>query len=176
MSEEKNAKLIEQNDEEDAGKNEKKYYSDEERKVGKLGDLAYNEKGDPTKSVLSIHSNNNKKSFAERWFSKINPDSLRGNIFNLSIICLGTGTLALPIKIRDMTILVGSIAVFGGGIGSFWTLNLLVIAGLKHNIYDYSQIVKHVYGKVISTILDITIALLITGQLMLYQVIGKKNN
>jgi hypothetical protein len=135
----------------------------------KLSDIAKDE-NDLKKSLVS---SKNRRSFSERWFSKINPDSMRGNIFNLSIIAFGTATLALPVHFRNMSLVVGIINTLICGLASFWTLNMLVIAGVKHGIFDYAEIVRRLYGKTMSKVLDIVITIYILGQMILYQVISK---
>ena len=52
-----------------------------------------------------------KRSCLKRTFGKMNPGSLRGSIFNLCILSLGTGLLAIPQKIGYMSIVLSPIII-----------------------------------------------------------------
>ena len=45
-----------------------------------------------------------RKSLTERLFSRIEAGSLRGSIFAMSSLALGTGCLALPLQLKNMSI------------------------------------------------------------------------
>lgn len=119
---------------------------------------------------------NVKKSFQERWFSKILPDSMRGSIMNLSILALGTGCLSLPAKMDEMSLLSGVVSIIVVGFASNWTLSLLAFCSTKENIYDYTFLVTKIYGTWLGKILDFFIFFYIFGQICVYQVISKLLN
>ena len=48
----------------------------------------------------------------QKTFGKMGPGSMRGCIFNLCILSLGTGSLALPQKIGYMSLLASPIVIF----------------------------------------------------------------
>jgi len=147
--------------------------SEPETKVNFLDDLRdeknhvslLNSKSETTLSTL-------KKSFADRWFSKIQANSLRGSIFNLSILLLGTGCLALPNKMSLMSLTAGLIAIVCTGFASYMTLYFLTFCSVKENIFDYTFLVKKIYGKSLGKVLDASLSLFIFGQICLYQVIS----
>lgn len=114
-----------------------------------------------------------KKPLKERLFGKIDAGSVRGSIFNLAILSLGSGCLALPQKFGQMSILVTVIDIILAGFAAYWTLNLMIMASAKHKIYNYSKLVEATYGKCLSLFLDITMLIYIFGIMILYQVIGK---
>lgn len=113
------------------------------------------------------------RSFINRLVGPVDPGSIRGSIFNLSIFSLGSGCLALPQKIGQMSIVVAVIDIFLSGLATFWTLNLLVQASRKvKNVFNYSKVVEMLYGKKLANFLVLTILIYTFGILILYQVIS----
>lgn len=115
---------------------------------------------------------NNKKSLIQRMFSPIEAGSVRGSIFNMSILSLGSACLSLPLRFTRMSLIVGLMDIALAGIAAYWTLNLMILASHKVKVYDYSLVVKEIFkNKCISMFLDITILIYIFGIMILYQVI-----
>ena len=112
-----------------------------------------------------------KPNFIMRVKNKLAPGTLHGSMFSLALITLGSACLALPQKYDQMTLFAGIIATILGGIITYWTLNLLIISGLKHDIFDYSRLLKNLYGDAFGKILDIVIVIYTLGVQMLYLVI-----
>lgn len=121
-----------------------------------------------TKGQINIEN----RSIYQRIFGRVDPGSIRGSIFNLAILSLGSGCLALPQKFGQMSIIVSLIDILLAGIAAYWTLNLMIIASEKYKIYNYSELVYHTYGRGLSLVLDITMLVYIFGVMILYQVIG----
>lgn len=115
--------------------------------------------------------NNTSKSLSQRLFGRVEPGSIRGSIFNLAILSLGSGCLALPKKFGQMSIIVALIDILIAGVAAYWTLSIMIIASDKHKIYNYSKLVNSLYGKGLSLLLDFTMLIYIFGVMILYQVI-----
>jgi hypothetical protein len=113
-----------------------------------------------------------KRSVYQRMFGKIGPGSIRGSIFNMAILSLGSGCLNLPQKFGRMSVLMGLIDVLFAGLAAYLTLNLMIISSHKSKIYDYSRLVRNLYGRWLSWVLDITMLIYIFGIMILYQVIS----
>ncbi len=88
-----------------------------------------------------------KRSCLKRTFGKMNPGSLRGSIFNLCILSLGTGLLAIPQKIGYMSLVLSPIVIILSGLANFWSLNILVNKSIKFNLNTYESIVNKLLGK-----------------------------
>lgn len=112
-----------------------------------------------------------KRSWFQRTFGKMNPGSLRGSIFNLCILSLGTGLLAIPQKIGYMSIVLSPIIIILSGLANYWSLNILVNMSIKFNLKTYESIVKQLLGKNISVFLGIIMSINQSGIIILYQVI-----
>ena len=111
------------------------------------------------------------RSWCKRTFGKMNPGSLRGSIFNLCILSLGTGLLAIPQKIGYMSIVFSPIIIILSGLANYWSLNILVNMSIKLKLKNYESIVKQLLGKKLSLFLGIIMSVNQSGIVILYQVI-----
>ena len=111
------------------------------------------------------------RSWCKRTFGKMNPGSLRGSIFNLCILSLGTGLLAIPQKIGYMSIVFSPIIIILSGLANYWSLNILVNMSIKLKLKNYESIVKQLLGKKLSLFLGIIMSVNQSGIIILYQVI-----
>ena len=107
----------------------------------------------------------------KRTFGKMNPGSLRGSIFNLCILSLGTGLLAIPQKIGYMSVILSPFIIILSGIANYWSLNILVNMSIKFNLKTYESIVNKLLGNKISIFLGIIMSINQSGIIILYQVI-----
>ena len=107
----------------------------------------------------------------KRTFGKMNPGSLRGSIFNLCILSLGTGLLAIPQKIGYMSVILSPFVIILSGIANYWSLNILVNMSIKLNLKTYESIVNKLLGNKISIFLGIIMSINQSGIIILYQVI-----
>jgi len=134
------------------------------QEISQSNDDNENSSGDSTRK---------QKTCCERYFGPIGEGSLRGGIFNLTIMTIGSSALALPQRFGKMTLLVGVTDVILAGAAALWTFNLLIITGIKHDLYDYSKLVGKLYGRSLGLVLDINIIIYVFGVITLYQVIRK---
>ena len=77
----------------------------------------------------------------QKTCGKMGPGSMRGCIFNLCILSLGTGSLALPQKIGYMSLFFSPIIIFLSGIVNYWSLNVLSNASKLFKINSYEGII-----------------------------------
>ncbi len=108
-----------------------------------------------------------------RCFKKMLPGSLRGSIFNLSIVSLGVGCLTLPKVFADLGVTFSIIMLILLGLVAVWTLYMLTYAGRKSGLSVYSQVCEHFLGKKAAVVLDISNIILLFGLLTIYQIIRK---
>jgi amino acid permease len=114
------------------------------------------------------------KSLKDRLFGPIDPGSIRGSIFNLAILSLGSGCLAMPQTFAQISIVVALVDIILAGMAAYWTLNIMIMSSEKYKIYNYSKLVNTLFGKGVSLFLDITMLIYIFGVMILYQVIAYK--
>ena len=111
------------------------------------------------------------RSCFQRTFGKMNPGSLRGSIFNMCILSLGTGLLAIPQKIGFMSIVLSPIVIILSGIANLWSLIILVNMLIKFGLNNYESVVNRLLGNKTSIFLGIIMCINQLGIIILYQVI-----
>ena len=102
------------------------------------------------------------------------PGSMRGCIFNLCILSLGTGSLALPQKIGYMSVVATPIVIFVSGAINYWTLTILGDVARKYKLRKYEDAVTKLFNPKLSRFLSIVMVLNQSGMIILYQVIMYK--
>lgn len=112
------------------------------------------------------------KNFLIRTFSKIEPGSMRGSIFNLVILAIGIGSLSLPQQVSNLGVLLWLILMIITAILTNWTIGVLIKAARERNLTNYSQTVEEYLGKKWSILYDINMIIYIFGMLVSYQIIG----
>jgi len=132
-----------------------------------------NENGETNRLSNFTEDTENRKSLMNRMFSKMEEGSLRGSIFAMSSLALGTGCLALPLRFGQMSLLGALIMLILGSMAAYWSLVIMIEASRKTNTMDYSRLVKESLGSKLALLLDIIILIYIFGILISYQVISK---
>jgi sodium-coupled neutral amino acid transporter 11 len=105
---------------------------------------------------------------------KVGSGSLISSVFNLCILSLGTGCLALPQKIGYMSLLFSPIIIILSGLVNYWSLTVLSNSSSKYKKNSYEDIVTYLFGKSLSIFLGIIMCINQTGMIILYQVIMYK--
>ena len=112
-----------------------------------------------------------KRSWCKRTFGKMGPGSLRGSIFNICILSLGTGLLAIPQKIGYMSVILSPIIIILSGLANLWSLIILVNMCIKFKAKNYEDLVNKLLGNRSSIFLGIIMCINQLGIIILYQVI-----
>ena len=110
----------------------------------------------------------------QKTCGKMGPGSMRGCIFNLCILSLGTGSLALPQKIGYMSLLASPIVILVSGAINYWTLTILGDVARKYKLRKYEDIVSKLFSQNLRLFLGIVMVLNQSGMIILYQVIMYK--
>ena len=113
----------------------------------------------------------NKRSLFHKIFGPMEAGSIRGSIFNMVILSLGTGMLALPKYMENTSLVFAVILIIVICIIVWWSLLLLSKACEKNNIYNYSKLILTLYGKGMSYIYDAIVILYSFGVLILFNCI-----
>ncbi len=93
------------------------------------------------------------------------------SVFNISIISLGTGVLAIPVKVQYMSLVFTPIYVILAGIANLVSLLMISSVVDKTGIVDFFQATYEILGKVYGRILNIVIIIYSYGLVILFQVI-----
>ena len=110
----------------------------------------------------------------QKTCGKMNPGSMRGCIFNLCILSLGCGSLALPQKMGYMSLVGAPLVIFVAGAINYWTLTILGDVGRKYKLRKYEDVVSKLFSQKLRTFLAIVMILNQCGMIILYQVIMYK--
>ena len=144
---------------EENGIQDKNYSDDNEKDINLI------------QNTRSNSSQSNNRTWLQRTFGKMGPGSLRGSIFNICILSLGTGLLAIPQKVGYMSVLLSPFIIVLGGIANLWSLSLLVDMCIKYKVSNYENVVEKLLGHSASVFLGLTMCLNQVGTIILYQVI-----
>jgi amino acid permease len=112
-----------------------------------------------------------RRSFMNKLFGPMEAGSIRGSIFNMVILSLGSGCLSLPKYVGKTSLALSVVMVVVIGLLVWRALNLVSRACYKKQIFIYSNLVRELYGKHLSLIYDSAVILYSFGVLILYQVI-----
>ena len=115
-----------------------------------------------------------KKSFFQKILSQFKAGTMVNSIFNISIISLGSGVFAIPVKVQYMTLIFTPVYVILAGIANLISLLMISYVVDKTNILDFFQVTHKVLGKIFEIILNIVIIAYTYGLIILYQVIVYK--
>jgi hypothetical protein len=124
-------------------------------------------------TIASDLTTERNRTLFQRILGPVDAGSIRGSIFNLSILSLGSGCLNLPQKMGQMSILVTIIDIFCSGFATYLTLHLLISSSKKAKKFNYYEVVNEIFGKVAAAILTISCLTYNYGVLILYMVISK---
>ena len=113
----------------------------------------------------------NQRSLFLKIFGPMEAGSIRGSIFNMVILSLGTGMFALPKYMSNTSLLFSCLLIIGICILVWWSLLLLSKACEKQKIYNYSKLIRILYGKTLSIIYDSIVILYSFGVLILFNII-----
>jgi hypothetical protein len=113
------------------------------------------------------------KTIYQRFFSTMEAGSLRGSVFAMSSLALGTGCLTLPQKFEQMSLLAAVLVIILAALAAYWSLTLMIKASKKSKQQDYSRLVKVELGNGSALFLDFVVLLYVFGILISYQCISK---
>ena len=91
----------------------------------------------------------------------------------MTSLALGTGCLTMPLQFNQMSIFGGMMVMIFASLATIWSLNILILSSLKFDVYDFSKVVKKIFGSKAALILDLTILIYIFGIMISYQVVSK---
>lgn len=106
-----------------------------------------------------------------KLFRKINKGSLRGAIFSLTAMTIGTGCFSFPIRCKQLGLFWFCLAIILGASVTYWSLSGLINSSRKVKMEDYSAFVQKSLGKVPSMIVDCSLIVFVFGGIVAFQLI-----
>ena len=116
-------------------------------------------------------SNEENISCFKKLISHFKEGTMVNSVFNMSIISLGTGVLAIPSKVQYMSLVFTPIYVILAGIANLVSLLMISAVVDKTGILDFFQATYEILGKVYARILNVVIIIYSYGLVILFQVI-----
>ena len=124
---------------------------------------------DVKKSLLTNDDDLNPKNFFGRWLGPIREGSLRGSTLAMASITFGGGCLAFPSAMKSVGWAMALILFFCVAVCSYYTLVILMRAGIKKKTYDYNGLIELSMGSKMVMFSDINNLILCVGVIMSYQ-------
>ncbi len=116
---------------------------------------------------------NNNKNWVRRTFGKLTPGSLRSAIFNLSILSVGVGVLAIPSRFSFVGLIPCLLIIMLIGIGSYITLRILLDKAIDNKVNQFSALVNKILGRKLEVFFDVVVMIHLFGSCIMYQIISK---
>ena len=101
----------------------------------------------------------------------IKQGSLLEGIFNLSIFTLGIGLLALPQKVKYMSLFLTPMIIISGGVINYWTLKILADASRKFKLTKYEDTISFLINKKFSYFFSFVMCVNQIGTIIAFQII-----
>ena len=100
----------------------------------------------------------------------IKKGSLLEGIFNLSIFTLGVGLLAIPQKVKYMSLFMTPVIIISGGVINYWTLTILGDASRKFKLATYEDCVSILINKKFSYFFSFVMCINQIGTIIAFQI------
>ena len=107
----------------------------------------------------------------DRIFGKMRKGSLRGSIFAMTSLSIGTGCLSFTKKVIQFGFVWFGVFLLISAFAIYWSLVGMIRVSRKHGDLEYSSSVKKILGKVPALIVDIMTAFYSFGIIITYEVI-----
>lgn len=121
--------------------------------------------------IIEQNKESESRSWLNKTFGPIEAGSIRGGIFAISSLALGTGCLALPSAFTHLSLAWGLVFLTIGALVAYWSLSCMIASAENATELDYSRLVRKSLGPFPSMILDLIIVIYIFGILIFYQVV-----
>lgn len=95
----------------------------------------------------------NRRTFFNRAFGKLNKGSLRGSIFSLCASAIGSGVLSLPYVLKMCGWCLGLLLIIAGAIAACWSMYLIAESAIKVKARNFSELANKVGGNKLEKLL-----------------------
>ena len=107
----------------------------------------------------------------DRIFGKMRAGSLRGSIFAMTSLSIGTGCLSFTKKVIQFGFVWFGVFLIISAYAIYWSLVGMIRVSRKHGDLEYSSSVKKILGKIPALVIDIMTILYSFGIIITYEVI-----
>lgn len=114
----------------------------------------------------------------DRIFGKMRAGSLRGSIFAMTSLSIGTGCLSFTKKVIQFGFVWFGVFLIISAYAIYWSLVGMIRVSRKHGDLEYSSSVKKILGKIPALVIDImtmvySFGIIITYEVIIFTLIGR---
>jgi len=125
----------------------------------------------------NLNEDTENKTCCQKFLSQFQTGTMVNSVFNISIISLGSGVFAIPVKVQYMTLCFAPVYIILAGIANLFSLLMISFAVDKTNILDFYQITYKTLGRPFAIIINVgtigySYGLIILFQVMVYKLLG----
>lgn len=114
-----------------------------------------------------------RKNYWSRTFGAMHQGSVRGSIFALCAVAIGSGVLSLPYVLVKSGWILGTLLIIIGATTGYLSMYMIIKRTLEHNVKNFSELAFLAGGKKLSILLQISILSFMFGACLSYQIISK---
>ena len=98
-----------------------------------------------------------RRTYFKRTFGPMHQGSVRGSIFALCAVAIGSGVLTLPYVLRNSGWVLGTLLILIGGYSSYYSMWMIAHRAIQYNCKNYLELAKLGGGKPLTILLQISI-------------------
>ena len=111
---------------------------------------------------------NYRKNYFQRTFGKMNEGSVRGSIFALCAVAIGSGVLSLPYVLVKTGCVLGIILILIGAFSGYVSMWMIIRRSIENNCKNFSELATLAGGKWLNVFLQISILSFMFGACVSY--------
>lgn len=112
--------------------------------------------------------NGRRKTVWARAFGPMGEGSLRGSIFALCAVAIGSGVLSLPFVLKQNGFILGTILIMVGAISGYFSMHMILVRSIETGKKNYSELAFLAGGKPLTILLQISILSFMFGACVSY--------
>src|SRR5947209_5204059 len=116
---------------------------------------------------------NARKNYWARTFGPMQQGSVRGSIFALCAVAIGSGVLSLPFVLKQNGWILGTLLILIGAATGWLSMWMIIRRSLEHKCHNFSELAMKAGGSKLKLLLQICILSFMFGACVSYQIISK---
>jgi amino acid permease len=98
--------------------------------------------------------------------------SVRGSIFALCAVAIGSGVLSLPFVLKQNGWILGTLLIIVGAVSGYFSMHMILVRSIETGKKNYSELAMLAGGKPLTILLQISILSFMFGACVSYQIIS----
>ncbi len=97
--------------------------------------------------------NTRRRTVWNRAFGPMNQGSLRGSIFALCAVAIGSGVLSLPFVLKQNGFILGTLLIMIGAVSGYFSMHMILVRSIETGKKNYSELAFLAGGKPLTILL-----------------------